>query len=47
MKIAWHIGVWLRGGVKWSGRPGGKMGGKMNILNLKKRFYAPKTILSY
>jgi len=38
MKIAWHIGVGVRGGVKWSGRPGGKMGGKMNILNKKNDF---------
>jgi hypothetical protein len=28
----------VRGGVKWSGRPGGKMGGKMNILNKKNDF---------
>jgi hypothetical protein len=39
-------GVVVRVGVEWYGRPGGKMGGKLNILN-KKFDYALKTILNY
>jgi len=42
-----NISMAYWGGGEGCGRPGGKMGGKVNILNLKNWFYALKTILSY